>query len=147
MWLTASAVVVMFHKIWVFTRHCFLVYGQRFGIACLSHLGEKTLNMGQTSGPETLVSYQKRRRVKTQKILCSMINKFHCGVNWELKVGWCCVLGVRLMDCRNWLGTKMKYYLYTVRHSSLTSCEGNYLNVFQNVHFSFKYMVLQHLFF
>jgi hypothetical protein len=49
---------------WVVARRQFLVYDQRFGITCLSHLQGlrlkgKTLKMGQTSDPETLVIHQK----------------------------------------------------------------------------------------
>jgi hypothetical protein len=48
--------------LWVVTRRHFLVYDQRFGITCLSHLQvlfPKNLKMGQTSDPETLVIHQK----------------------------------------------------------------------------------------
>jgi hypothetical protein len=52
----------MLKIIWVITRRHFLVYVQRFGITYLSHLQglfPKTLQMGQTSDPETLVIHQK----------------------------------------------------------------------------------------
>jgi hypothetical protein len=40
---------------WVVTRRGFLVYDQRFGITCLSHLqGLRNLKLGQTSDPESL---------------------------------------------------------------------------------------------
>jgi hypothetical protein len=49
---------------WIVTRRHFFVYDQRFGITCLSHLLvssssiPKTLKVGQTSDPETLVIHQ-----------------------------------------------------------------------------------------
>jgi hypothetical protein len=58
MWLKASAMVVMLHKIfWAVTRRRFLVYDQRFRITCLSQ-DLKTLKMGQTSDPVTMVIHQ-----------------------------------------------------------------------------------------
>jgi hypothetical protein len=55
--------VVMLLKIfWVITRRHFLVYDQRFGITCLSHLPglkKQALKRGQTSDPETLFIHQK----------------------------------------------------------------------------------------
>jgi hypothetical protein len=58
---------MLLKSFWVVARRQFLVYDQRFGITCLFHLqGQnlytflpKTLKMGQTSDPETLVIHQK----------------------------------------------------------------------------------------
>jgi hypothetical protein len=83
------------HKIfWVFTRRRFLVYDRRFGTTCLSHLQVlflKTLKMGQTSSLETAVIYQKkkRRRVKTQKILCNITTAAEAFNHIKLS---CCLL-------------------------------------------------------
>jgi hypothetical protein len=59
---TQTLITVLLKIFWVFTRRHFWVYDQRFGITCLSHLQglfPKTLKMGQTSDPETLVIHQK----------------------------------------------------------------------------------------
>jgi hypothetical protein len=61
---------------WVVARRQFLVYDQRFGTTCLSNLQglrynflPKTLKMGQTSDPETLVINQKLTPGNNPKIL------------------------------------------------------------------------------
>jgi hypothetical protein len=51
---------VLYKVFWVFIRCGFLLRNQHFGTICLSHLqGHETLKMGQTSSPETWVSYKK----------------------------------------------------------------------------------------
>jgi hypothetical protein len=90
MWLKASAVIVMLSKMfWVFTRH-FLVRNQRFGTNCLYHiLGlemNKTLKMGQTSSPETLISYQKTTPGKNPEDLIQHITQVKINMPHTMRV-------------------------------------------------------------
>jgi hypothetical protein len=56
-----TKIILLLKIFWVVTRRRCLVYDQRFGITCLSHLQvfPKTLKMVQTSDAETLVMHQK----------------------------------------------------------------------------------------